>query len=265
MSHLSAVLWDVDGTMAETERDGHRIAFNRAFADAGLDWHWDVSRYGELLRVTGGRERILHDLQTRGDAPTLGDEREALARRLHQAKNRHYADLLAREGMPLRPGVTEMLSEVRTQGLLLGIVTTTSRANVDALLRLHLGADWARQFDVCICGEDVQAKKPHPEAYLHALTALRLSPLQAVAMEDSPGGVAAACAAGLPVVVTRSEYFSRATLEGAVAIGPGLHCRDGWRPAAGAASADLGRITLDDVRSWVSQGDTVSQHGDLDV
>lgn len=263
MSHLKAVLWDVDGTMAETERDGHRVAFNRAFTDAGLDWHWDVPRYGELLRITGGRERILHDLQTRSDAPALGDEREALARRLHQAKNRHYADLLATEGMPLRPGVAELLAEVREQGLKLGIVTTTSRANVDALLRLHLGADWARQFDVRICGEDVQTKKPDPEAYLLALAALKLSPLQAVAIEDSPGGVAAACAAGLPVVVTRSEYFHRATLEGAVAIGPGLHSREGWRPANEAVAADPGRVTLDDLRSWVAQRDSVSQFGEL--
>lgn len=258
MSHIQAILWDVDGTLAETERDGHRIAFNRAFEQAGLPWHWDVAHYGELLRITGGRERILHDMTQRADVPPLGDEREVLARRLHLAKNRVYAELMATGGMPLRPGVIELIHEARKRGLRLGIVTTTSRDNVDALLRRHIGAHWPSWFAVRVCGEDVRSKKPDPEAYLRALAELKLGPLEAVAIEDSPGGVSAAREAGVPVVVTRSAYFDTATIEGAVAIGPGLHTREGWRPALRGAGPD-GRVTLDDLLHWCAEMDTVSQ------
>jgi beta-phosphoglucomutase-like phosphatase (HAD superfamily) len=107
----------------------------------------------------------------------------------------------------------------------------------------------------------MRAKKPDPEAYLRALATLQLGPLQAVAIEDSPGGAAAARAAGVPVVVTRSVYFETATLEGAVAIGPGLHSRRGWRPALLAADAEPdGRVGVDDLRAWCAQMDTVSQY-----
>lgn len=255
MSELAAILWDVDGTIAETERDGHRVAFNRAFAAAGLDWHWDVARYGELLRITGGRERILHDMAGRADAPLPVEARQALARRLHEAKNRLYAEQLAQEGMPLRPGVLALWLEAHERGLRQAIVTTTSRSNVEALLRLHLGESWHGLFPVCICGEDVRAKKPDPEAYLLALERLGLSPLQAVAIEDSPGGVAAARAAGVPVVVTRSAYFADAPIDGAVAIGDGLHERAGWRPASGATprEATSRRVGLDALRDWCAR------------
>ncbi|HMV33525.1 MAG TPA: haloacid dehalogenase-like hydrolase, partial [Gemmatimonadales bacterium] len=144
MSPLGAVLWDVDGTLAETERDGHRVAFNRAFEAAGLPWRWDVERYGVLLDVAGGRERLLHDMTTRDDAPTGPEARLALARELHARKNAIYAELVGGGRVPLRAGVRALLEECRAAGVALGIVTTTSRANVDALLSGHLGPAWAR-------------------------------------------------------------------------------------------------------------------------
>ncbi|MEY8876242.1 MAG: HAD-IA family hydrolase [Leptothrix sp. (in: b-proteobacteria)] len=263
MSHLKAILWDVDGTLAETERDGHRVAFNRAFEAHGVPWRWGEAEYGELLRITGGRERILHDLSRRAEAHSLTDDPEALARQLHAAKNRFYAELMAADGPPLRPGVRELMDEARSRGVRMGLTTTTSRSNVDALLRLHLGPRWAESFAVIVCGEDVRSKKPDPEVYLAALAALGLGPLEAVAIEDSPGGVAAAREAGVPVVVTRSAYFMDATIDEAVAIGPGLHSRAGWRPALPGtemlAEADAGRVTLDDLMRWCEQMDTVSQ------
>lgn len=257
-ARLRALFWDVDGTLAETERDGHRPAFNLAFEDQGLHWRWDEARYGELLHVTGGRERILADMAQRADAPATASERESLARALHARKNEHYARLVAEARLPLRPGVAEMIVQASEAGLRQAITTTTSRSNVDALLRVHLGAGWQEHFAAVICGEDVASKKPDPEVYLRALRALKLSPLEAMALEDSPGGVAAARAADVPVVVTRSVYFAQAPIEGATAIGPGLHSREGWTPAL---RGRVGLVTLDDLQAWFDQRDTVSHFG----
>jgi HAD superfamily hydrolase (TIGR01509 family) len=255
---LKAILWDVDGTLAETERDGHRVAFNQAFEALRLPWRWDVARYGELLRITGGRERILHDMATRSDAPALAGEREQLARELHARKNTLYAQLLADQQIGLRPGVQHLMNEALAAGLRQAIVTTTSRVNVDALLRLQFGAGWRERFDAVVCGEDVRDKKPHPEAYERCLNELDIGPLGAVAIEDSPGGVAAARAASIPVIVPRSAYFAAATIDGAIAIGPGLHTRRGWQPRCAGAPDDA-LVALDDVRHWCAQMESVSQ------
>ena len=104
MTRIKAVLWDVDGTVAETERDGHRVAFNQAFEACGVPWRWDEVAYGDLLRVTGGRERLMHDMNNRTDAPALAGQRDALAREIHAHKNAIYADLVKRGGIPLREG-----------------------------------------------------------------------------------------------------------------------------------------------------------------
>ena len=260
MSALRALLWDVDGTLAETERDGHRVAFNLAFEALGLPWRWDVARYGALLRVTGGRERLMHDMSTRTDAPPTPGERDALARALHARKNAFFADLVRGGRLPLRDGVQALMQECAERGVRMAIATTTSRVNVEALLGLHLGARWHERFAAVVCGEDVRRKKPDPEVYQLALRALRIGPLEAVAIEDSPGGVAAARAAEIPVVVTRSAYFADAAIDGAIAIGPGLHERSGWRPALRPADAGAdARVGLDDIEGWCAQGDTVSQ------
>ena len=257
-TRLRALLWDVDGTLAETERDGHRVAFNLAFEAHRLPWRWDEVHYGALLAITGGRERLLADMANRADAPATASEREALAREVHALKNRRYAELVQEARLPLRPGVAELIEDARVAGLKQAITTTTSRSNVDALLRVHLGPHWQDHFVAVVCGEDVQRKKPDPEVFQRALKALGIGPLEAVALEDSPGGVAAARAADVPVIVTRSAYFDGATLEGAIAIGPGLQGRDGWRPAL---RGPQGRVTLDDIQAWHAAMDSVSQFG----
>jgi HAD superfamily hydrolase (TIGR01509 family) len=184
-----------------------------------------------------------------------------LAATLHAKKNAAYAELVADGSMRLRPGVAELMQECLARDVRLGIVTTTSRSNVEALMRVHFGSAWARRFAVVICGEDVERKKPDPEAYLRALAALEVGPLDAVAIEDSPGGVAAARAADVPVIVTRSAYFADDTVEGAIAIGPGLHTRRGWRPAAAPAADSDAPIGLDDVIAWRHRMELVSEVG----
>jgi HAD superfamily hydrolase (TIGR01509 family) len=271
---IGALLWDVDGTLAETERDGHRVAFNRAFEGEGLPWRWDVDHYGELLKVTGGVERMLHHMQGRTDVPASTTAREDLARRLHGRKNAHYAQLMRTQGIALREGVRELIDECRARGVQLAIVTTTSRANVEVLLGHHLGPAWATWFATVVCGEDVRAKKPAPDAYHLALRVLALAPSSCVAIEDSPAGVAAARAADVPVVVTRSVYFAHdaidgvidGVIEGVIAVGPGLHRRDGWSPALDDAdlTRSAARVTLDDIAAWQGIGvnrDGARRHG----
>ena len=249
-----AIVWDVDGTLAATEPDGHRVAFNEAFARHGLPWHWDEAHYGDLLRVAGGRERLVHDLERRPDGPADAASRQDLARALHQTKNRLYADIVGSGRIPLRPGVPELLAECRSRGVPMGIATTSSRANVAALLASRLGADWERWFDAIVCGEDVSGKKPDPEAYDKVTAALGVSAGTALAIEDSPDGAAAARKAGLPVVVTRSHYFRDAAIDGAVAIGPGFGQRDGWVPPPAAEGTATGGVSFDDLRAWFTRG-----------
>jgi HAD superfamily hydrolase (TIGR01509 family) len=207
MDGLRALLWDVDGTLAETERDGHLVAFNQAFAEQGLAWRWDEALYATLLRVTGGRERLLHDMAARPEAPADPAEREALARALHAIKNRRYAQRVEAGLVQPRPGVLRLIGEARAAGARQAIVTTTSRDNVEALLGRLLGAGWRETFEVCICGEDVERKKPDPQAHRLALDRLGLPADAALALEDSEVGLAAARAAGLAVLLTPSVFF----------------------------------------------------------
>jgi HAD superfamily hydrolase (TIGR01509 family) len=210
-----ALIWDVDGTIAETERDGHRIAFNQAFEALGLPWRWDNALYGELLHVAGGRERLMHDLARRADAPPAGAEREALAGELHRRKNAAYAEIVARGRLPARPGVQRLVAECQAAGVKLAVATTTSRGNVGALFASLWGPQWMDIFPVVVCAEDAPAKKPDPLVYLLALQRLGLAGPEAFALEDSPNGLAAARAAGIACGVTRSVYFAEAAFEGA--------------------------------------------------
>ena len=151
---IKALLWDVDGTLAETERDGHLVAFNRAFEALGVPWRWSEQHYGELLAVAGGRERLLHDMSRREEAPGDARQREALAESVHRLKNQISAGIVRRGDLPLRAGVAELLSECCRAQLPMGIVTTTSRGNVEALLEWHLGSHWQGQFATVVCADE---------------------------------------------------------------------------------------------------------------
>jgi HAD superfamily hydrolase (TIGR01509 family) len=204
---LRALIWDVDGTLAETEDEGHRPAFNAAFAEAGLPWHWDSATYARLLETTGGKERILR--WWREVDPTSADAARTTERirALHEAKTRHYVRAVAEGRVHLRPGVKRLLREARERGLRQAIATTTTLANVQALLQATLGDDEAaRTFEVIGAGDVVPRKKPAPDIYLWVLQRMGLEPQECLALEDSAAGVAAAQGAGLACVATRSLY-----------------------------------------------------------
>jgi HAD superfamily hydrolase (TIGR01509 family) len=249
---LRALLWDVDGTLAETERDGHLQAFNRAFEALGLPWRWSEQRYGELLAVAGGYERLLYDLEGRNDAPPDTLERAQLARRIHREKNLIYEQIVRGGALPLRAGVGELLQDCRDARLTMAVVTTTGRANVVALLERHLGATWRSCFATLICAEEAPLKKPDPQAYALALEALGLAAGETLAIEDSPAGVAAARSSGVPVIVTRSHYFRDGPTTGALAVGPSLGSCEGWSPPCGIprGAPRAARITLDQISCW---------------
>jgi HAD superfamily hydrolase (TIGR01509 family) len=198
---LQALLWDVDGTLAETERDGHRLAFNRAFADTGIPLHWDADRYGELLAISGGRERITAALEAAGGGPAD----PGLVADLQARKQRHYAALVADGELRLRPGVAELIAEASAARLVQAIVTTSGRPAVAALAD-HLLAGLAGCFRLWVCGDDVARKKPDPEAYLCALHQLGLPAEVALALEDSGHGLEAADRAGVACLLTPSHY-----------------------------------------------------------
>jgi len=247
---LSALLWDVDGTLAETERSGHLVAFNRAFSACGVPWRWTEARYGELLDVPGGRERLLHDMDSQPQAPAHPTERQVLAQMLHEAKCEFFAQVARSAALQLRGGVPELLLEAARAGLKLGIVSTSSRRNVEALLSSLMGSEWRQWFAVVVCAEDSVRRKPDGEPYKVALAALRLHAWEALAIEDSPRGAAAARAAGIPVVVARSEYFSNAAFDNCLAIGPSFNGVDGWsRPTQAPQDSRIGVAQL---RTWHS-------------
>lgn len=218
MALLEALIFDVDGTLADTERDGHRLAFNAAFKEFGLDWHWDVPTYGALLSVTGGKERMRHYVATlRPDYVPPADFDDLIVQ-LHRAKTRHYTELLAKGGIPLRPGVTRLLQEAKAQGLRLAIATTTTPENVTALLKHSLAEDGTPWFECIGAGDIVRAKKPAPDIYTWVLREMGLMPAQCLAFEDSENGIRASLGAGLKTVITINDYTRTHNFSGAQAV-----------------------------------------------
>jgi HAD superfamily hydrolase (TIGR01509 family) len=202
---LEALIFDVDGTLADTE-ETHRQAFNAAFIEFELWWDWSPDRYAELLHISGGRERILHYIDTLGLPPAERARVRELMPALHRTKTRIYTELIERGQRPFRPGVAKLLEAARAAGLKLAIASTTTAVNVDALLRANLARTPQLAFDVVACADQVGAKKPAPDIYNLVLASLHLPATSCIAFEDSVNGLRAAKAAGLTTVVTPSRW-----------------------------------------------------------
>lgn len=237
---LCALIFDVDGTLANTERDGHRPAFNAAFAEAGLPWYWDETFYGTLLDVAGGRERIIHYAEKFDAATRARPDFDALVNRLHELKTRNYQRLLSAGAIPLRGDIGQLICDARTEGLRLAIASSSRHENVVALLRANLGPAADRWFDVIATGETVTAKKPAPDLYLWVLEKLDLEASECLAVEDSRHGLCSSLAAGIPTVVMVSDYTAQEEF-----------------PGARMVVAGTDQITLEKLRLWHDTADEV--------
>jgi HAD superfamily hydrolase (TIGR01509 family) len=202
---IKALIFDVDGTIADTE-EAHRQAFNAAFLEHGLSWDWSRGEYAELLRTSGGKERIEVYIASLRLEPQEAARLLRMVQLIHGSKTRIYGELIANGCAPLRPGVARLIGETRAAGLRLGIASTTTSANISALIGAQFGADAWNWFEAMACGDVVPSKKPAPDIYTRALGMLRLQARDCVAFEDSVNGLRSAKAAGLYTVVTPTVW-----------------------------------------------------------
>lgn len=204
-AELRALIFDVDGTLADTE-EFHRRAFNAAFSAADLNWWWNRGTYRTLLRVAGGRQRMRAFAEREDSATAQRADFEELLTALHAAKTRRYDASLREEPLPLRPGVARLFDEAAEAHLSLAIATTTTAANLDALLEPHFGRTWRGRFAAVVSGSEVTRLKPEPDVYVETLRQLGLDARACLAFEDSANGIRSAAAAGLAVVATPTWY-----------------------------------------------------------
>jgi HAD superfamily hydrolase (TIGR01509 family) len=215
--NIKAIIFDVDGTLADTE-DGHRKSFNKAFAESGLDWNWDVALYDKLLRVTGGKERIKYFVKDFLPDFAKPADYEGFVKNLHAVKTRHYTKMLGEGQIPLRPGIKQLIQDAHAAGITLAIATTTTPENVSALLEVGLGKDWADHFSANGCGDIVPHKKPAPDIYFWVLDQLGLSAADCIALEDSENGLRSSLAAGIRTFVTVNHYTRNQDFTGAARV-----------------------------------------------
>jgi HAD superfamily hydrolase (TIGR01509 family) len=223
---LRALIFDVDGTLADTE-SVHCAAFNAAFAEAGLDWHWDEPLYTRLLEVSGGKERIQHYLGQVGGEPT------DTVQHLHDLKTAIYARLVRNGALQLRAGVQRLIEAANMDGLRLAIATTTTPANISVLLEGTLGVGWKASFEIIEDASTAARKKPHPQVYLQTLQRLKLDAGECLAIEDSANGLRAAGMAGVPTVVTPNAFTAHQDFTAALRVLPSLEA-----------------VTTADLRAW---------------
>jgi HAD superfamily hydrolase (TIGR01509 family) len=250
---LKALIFDVDGTLADTE-EAHRRAFNEAFSQLGLDWNWSRPTYAHLLLTTGGKERLAAFIDSLGVAPA---ERSALKQRIgaiHRTKTELYTRLVMAGEAPLRDGVARLLEEAAGSGIALAIATTTTFANIESLLSTHFGPNALARFAAIGAGDLVAHKKPAPDVYQYVLDALKLPPEECVAFEDSANGLRAAKGAGLFTIVTPSYWTRTEDFSAADLVIPSLGSPE--RPLPAPAAALIGADMLG-VREITRHLDTI--------
>lgn len=247
---LQAVIFDVDGTLAETERDGHRVAFNHAFAEFGMNWHWTPDEYATLLGIAGGKERMRY--YAARYAPHLLQQRcfaDQVAR-VYRRKSEIYSFIALGGSIPLRPGVRRLLAELRAAGIRLAIATTTAHASLNSLIVANFGCPMESLFEVIGAGDQVPNKKPAPDIYAWVLKRLGLPATACLAVEDTHIGLNAARCAGLQTIVTPSDYSAGENFAGALSVVADLGEPDA--PARHLAGAPLSQshVNLEQLQNW---------------
>lgn len=250
---MEALIFDVDGTLADTEA-AHREAFNAAFAEVGLDWHWDETLYVRLLDVAGGKERILHYWRCIEPEEANGAKARETVEALHAIKTRYYAQRVRGGALPLRPGVRRLVEEANEAGLPVAIATTTTPANLDALLSAPLGGDWRKRFAAIGDASTTPVKKPAPDVYFAVLKKLNIDGSRCLAFEDSENGLRAAAAAGIPAIVTPTAYTRHHDFDEALAVLP--HLGDPDMPIEEVRRHESGWIDLPTLRRWHAEAAT---------
>ena len=214
---LKALIFDVDGTLANTEHDGHLRAFNETFKLFELDWHWDSKLYSELLSVSGGKERLAHYIRNYNpNLESVLSVNDIVD--IHNKKTEIFVNHIANGEVSLRIGVDRLIKEAIVSDLRLGIATTTSLKNVEALITSTLGETALDKFEVIGAGDVVKSKKPAPDIFQYVLDKMRLSCYECIAFEDSEIGFTSATSAGLRTVITLSEYNKKQIFEGALVV-----------------------------------------------
>ena len=231
---IKALIFDCDGVLVDTERDAHRVGFNRAFAEMGIDADWDVELYGKLLLVAGGKERMRAYFDQYGwpDGADTPEARDELIVALHKLKTEITSGLVS--SLPVRPGILRIIDEARAADVKLGVCTTSNPKFIDAVLDLF-GPERKAAFDFVHAGDVVAKKKPAPDIYLLALETLGLPPHECMVVEDSRNGLLAAMGAGFPTLITTSTYTVDEDFTGAVKVVPEL----GDEPNVNVRLADL--------------------------
>jgi len=225
MSEIKAIFFDQDGVIIDTEKDGHRVAFNEMFKEFGYDFQWDVDKYHELLKVSGGKERMRHYFHEEGIFPGLTEEEETdLLLKLHKRKTEIFVNLIESGKLPLRTGVKRLMQEALESGLIIGVCTTANIRSADAIAR---GMLHDIKFEFVLAGDIVSKKKPDPEIYLLALEKTGLKPQECIVIEDSRNGVLSAKKAGMRIVATTNIYTENEDLSEADIVVTSLGDPDG--------------------------------------
>ena len=225
MAQIKAVFFDQDGVIIDTERDGHRVAFNMGFKEFGFTDEWSVEYYHELLQVAGGKERMKHHSRTKGfSKPVPEDELDDLVKEMHKRKTAIFVEMIENGELPLRPGVKRLMQEINQAGLVLGVCTTSNERSARAVA---YGVLKDIKFEFVLAGDVVSKKKPDPEIYNLALEKSALKPEECIVIEDSRNGVLAAHAAGLNIVATTNIYTEKEDLSDADIIVTSLGDPDG--------------------------------------
>ena len=218
MNQLKAVIFDVDGTLAETELHGHRVAFNLAFQEHKLKWYWDKDLYGKLLTVAGGKERIKYFLSNFHSEFKSDYSISNFINKLYASKTKYYVKLLENQKICLRPGISRLLNEIRSIDMRIAIATTTTFHNVTALIKSTLGKYTLKWFDYIATGDIVSEKKPAPDIFIHCLDRLNLDADSCITVEDSSNGVKSSVIAGIKTIVTLNEYTRYEDFDGAISV-----------------------------------------------